>query len=161
MIRALPIEYIMEYEVVACQAAAIEHSDHMPLWKLAFNQHGGQTRQSGPFSSQCRLQSSCYPTSTDSCNHRRQIPDRFLHGVKAKQPGCIWLRSKPFHSAKKKKKKHTLKQPKQDQKRENPASSSVLTVIQIEINCRKGRQHTTRFVFLLFLMLRKLIEFVC
>lgn len=117
-----------------------------PLWKLAFNQHGGQMRQSGPVSSQWRLQSSCYPDCTDSYNHRRQIPDRFLHGVKAKQPGCIWLPSKPYHPE-----KNTVKQRKQAQKWKNPSGSSVLTVIKIKIKCRKGRQHATRFVFLLFL----------
>lgn len=142
MIRALPIEYMMEYEGLACQAATIEHSDRTPLWKLAFNQHGGQTRQSGPVSSQWRLQGSCYPACADSYNHRRQIPDRFLHGVKAKQPGCIWPRSKAHQPAK----KHR-KAAKQAQKWEKPSGSSGLTVIKIKIKCRP---YATRFVFLLF-----------
>lgn len=33
MIRALPVEYMMEYEGLACRAAAIEHSDrHFENW---------------------------------------------------------------------------------------------------------------------------------
>lgn len=75
------------------------------------------------------------------------IPDRFLHGAKAKQPGCIWLCSQPSHPAKKCR-KAAKTSPKNEK---TPSSSSVLTVIKIKIKCRKGRQHATRFVFLPFL----------
>lgn len=63
--------------------------------------------------------SSCYPACTDSYNHRRRIPDRFRHSVKTKQPGCIWLRSKPSHPAKKRKKENK-KTPKSSQKKTKP-----------------------------------------